>query len=374
MKLINNILVAIDFRASSENIISNTIEFAKRFNARLSFIHVLPKEIENEKVSALAREAIEEQLVQVKERAESEGVEVAKPILKFGDYSERIVFTAEEVGASLIVIGSGEKKKGDRFRLGTTAGKIMRKSTVPVFVLKSNQNLNVICNVLCAVDFSKESNNALNNAIAIARLFESKLNILSVYTPFYQTISRIDPKEVNRQRKAEKQLELDEFLEGYNLIDLDYNKEIKEGDPAKEIINTIREKDIDLLLMGTTGKSAINKILMGSVAEKVTREALCSFITSKKEDFLTFEVRAKDLEGYYSAAEEFYKEGFYDQAIGLYKAALELNFSHVPSMNGLMRVYMKLGNEGKVDEYRGMIQNIMEQFQNFKIEEEIRRA
>lgn len=370
MELIKNILVAIDFRESSDNIIENAIAFAKKFNAKLTLIHILPKDIENEKVGALVRESATEELNKANNRLKAENIKTGEPFLKFGNYSDKIVFTSKEIDANLIIIGAGEKQTKDSFQLGTTAGRVIRKSSIPVFVIGKEQKLTEIKNILCPVDFSNESSNALNNAIAIARLFNSKLIVLSAYTPFNQTITRIDPEEVNAQRKCDQEIELTHFLQQHNLIDLNYTKIVTGGAPAKTILKAIKDYDIDLLLMGTTGKSGINKILLGSVAEKVTREVLCSFITSKKEDFLTFELKTKDLKEYFTTAENFFEKGFYKQAANLYKACLDLNFSHIPSLKAIVKTHEKLGNNNEADKYREMLKNIMEQIQNFKLEEE----
>ncbi|MGI9526466.1 MAG: universal stress protein [Weeksellaceae bacterium] len=374
MKLIKNILVGVDFRESTENILKNAELFAEKFNSKITLVHVLPDDIENEKVGHLVKKAAEDELEKLNKQLQEKGLETNAPILKFGEYSEAITFTVDEIGANAVMIGAGEKLQKDTFKLGTTASKVMKKSHKPVFVVKSNQNLENTKNILCPVDFSEESSNALSNAVAIARLFDAKLIVLSVYNYFMNTsATRIDPAEVNAQRKLEQELELTRFLEKQNLVNVDYTTEVTGGDPATEILKAIERHDIDLLLMGTTGKSGISRILMGSVAEKVTREMPCSFITSKKEHLLDFDLKEKDLESYYQAAETLYEKGFYQQAISMYGSALDLNFSHVPSLKGLSKSHKALGDEAMSKKYESMIKNVLEQFQNFKIEEEVRK-
>ena len=373
MKLIKNILVAVDFRASTDNVVSNALVFAKKFKSKLTLVHVLPQASTNEKVDSLVRKAAEEELTKINERFRQEDIQTGDAMIMFGNYSDRIAFASKKIGANLVIIGAGEKQRKDSVQLGTTAGRVMQKSKVPVFVIKNGQELSQIKNILCPVDFSEESSNALKNAIAIARMFQSKLTVVSVFTEFKQTITRIDPDEVNRQRKKDQELELKRFLEEHNIIDVDYSQEVVGGSPSQEILKAIEAHEIDLLLMGTTGKSGINKIFLGSVAEKVTREVLTSFITSKKEDFLEFELISQDLDEHFAAAEELYKDGFYDLAIDLYQESLELNFTHLPSLRGLAKSYEKLGYKENTKKYQDMVQKVLEQMQNYKIEEEVRR-
>jgi len=54
-----------------------------------------------------------------------------------------------------------------------------------------------------------------------------------------------------------------------------------EGDPAEEIIHYAVAADIDLIVMGTHGRTGLDRLLMGSVAEKVLRGAPCSVLVAK---------------------------------------------------------------------------------------------
>ena len=51
--------------------------------------------------------------------------------------------------------------------------------------------------------------------------------------------------------------------------------ETKEGHPADEILKTIEEEGVDLVVMGTAGKTGINRFLLGSVAQNVVRSGSC---------------------------------------------------------------------------------------------------
>jgi nucleotide-binding universal stress UspA family protein len=54
-----------------------------------------------------------------------------------------------------------------------------------------------------------------------------------------------------------------------------------EGEPATEIVHYARDAGIDLIVMGTHGRTGLDRLLMGSVAEKVMREAPCSVLVVK---------------------------------------------------------------------------------------------
>lgn len=373
MKLLKNILVAIDFSKSSENVLKNAINFAKTFQSKITLIHILPGDIDNEKVCFLLEKAANTLLKEVNDRVINEGINTGDPILEYGNYCDKIVHASDKIKANLVIVGAGEKLKNDAFQLGTTAEKIIRKSNKPVFVVKNNQTLG-IKKIICPIDFSKESKRALNSAIIIARLLNAKLIILSVYWTYRETIAKLDAIELNEQRKLDHEKEFNTFLEGFNLIDLNVSKEIKGGEPSKEILKTIKNNKSDLIILGTTGKSGINKILMGSVTEKVIRKVLCSFITLKNEDVVSLELESKiqDIENHYTTAQELFEKGFFEESINQYKICLDINFMHVPSLKNLAKIYEKLGDIDNAKKHQNMAESISNKIWDVKIENEIR--
>lgn len=374
MKLLKSILVAIDFTESSENVLQNAISFAKTFKSKITLIHILPDDINNEKVSLLVKNAATRKLKEANDTINTEGLETESPILEYGNYCNIIVSTSDKISANLILVGSGDKSKDDPFQLGSTAEKIIKKSNKPVFVVKDGQELN-IKNIICPVDFSKESGRALNSAIIISRLVDAKLVILSVYPYFQHNLAQLDATEINEIRHLDHKKEFDSFLESFNLIDLNFEKQIVGGDPSEEILKFIKKSKSDLLIMGTTGRSGISKILMGSVTEKVIRKVPCSFITLKNKDLVVLELESKieDIENHYNLAQKLFKNGFFEESIHQYKICLEINFMHIPSLKGIARVYEKIGDTDNSKKYTEMAKRVLERIHNMKIEEEVRK-
>jgi nucleotide-binding universal stress UspA family protein len=374
MKLLKSILVAIDFTESSENILKNSISFAKTFKSKITLIHILPDDIINEKVNLLVKKAATTKLKETNDSIINEGLETGTPILEFGNYFDKIVSASDKINVNLIIVGSGNKLKGDAFQLGSTAEKIIRKSNKPVFVVKNGQTLDVK-NIICPIDFSKESRRALNSAIIISRMVDAKLIILSVYPRFKSTFAQLDTAQINKSRHLELQKEFNSFLEPFNLIDLNFEKQIVGGEPAEEILKFIQKNKSDLLIMGTTGKSGINKILMGSVTEKVIRKVSCSFITLKNEDIVALELESKiqDIENHYNMAQKLFKNGFLEESIQQYKICLNINIMHIPSLKGIAEVYEKLGDMGNSKKYKDMAEQVLERIDNMKIEKEVRK-
>ena len=130
------------------------------------------------------------------------------------------------------------------------------------------------------VDFSDTSRAALKYAKALAEAFGARLHILHVLVNWIpETDVPVSPQVYEQfEQSARKQLEtvlLPEERTKYR-AELDIVNGTSE---FLEIIRYAREKEIDLLVMGTHGRGAIAHILLGSVAEKVVRKAPCPVLT-----------------------------------------------------------------------------------------------
>lgn len=384
MILLERILFATDFLNDSERIFQNAMKIAKAFNAEIVPVHVLPQSIKDEKARRLLQEAASKQLQELGERIKTAGLKTAEPILEFGIHFNKIVEVAERLDTNLILIGAGEKKEKGKVQLGTTAEKIIRRSDKPVWVVKSGQDIQVRT-ILCPVDFSRESARALGNALVIARRFDAKIIILSVFEKGYpdsQTAPSHDwdafedywSKQENKVR-LEYLNQFNDFLRSFNLQGVDVEKKTVDGIAAAEILTAIGKYDVDLLIMGTTGRTGLSKWMVGSVTEKVIREVPCSFITTKSEDVikLQLENRIVDIERHHGNGLQLMKDGYYREAIQEFKTCLNINDMHVPSLYGIAKVYDRLGNEEMAAQYRKMARQVMLRIWDSKIEEEIRK-
>ena len=211
----------------------------------------------------------------------------------------------------------------------------------------------------------------------MARKFKSELTILAVCEleeSAWFTSERIKKKENELRYELHKE-ELDSFLKGFNLTDLNWKKEVPRGKPSEEILSAISRNMIDLLIMGTAGRTGVNLMLMGSVTEKVVREVPCSFLTLKSEDAvsLQLETHIRDIEKLHNTAMELIEDGFYEEAIDQLKACLSINDMYVPAYKGLAKVYDRLNQSVKAEIHRNNARDIMDKIWYQKIEEEVRK-
>jgi len=80
------------------------------------------------------------------------------------------------------------------------------------------------------------------------------------------------------RKESEKNLEAVEKLKEKSNSDVKLTLKIAEGSPADVILETIENEKIDLVVMGSSGKSGFDRLILGSVAEKVVKAAECSVL------------------------------------------------------------------------------------------------
>jgi nucleotide-binding universal stress UspA family protein len=136
--------------------------------------------------------------------------------------------------------------------------------------------------IVCPVDFSEFTNEIIEYGVSIAKKFDAELHLLHIipnlnyFTPYE---SFLTPENlVAMERSIEREIEKD-FEKTIKKIDMPVKKAIKTGVTFVEILDYIKTEKIDLVVMGTHGRSGFEHILLGSVAEKIIRRAPCPVLT-----------------------------------------------------------------------------------------------
>lgn len=131
--------------------------------------------------------------------------------------------------------------------------------------------------ILHPTDFSERSENAFQLACALTRDYGARLVVLHVVAPpplaYGEGLPPPDPTILLREAK--------DSLERLEVPGADVRAErrLVEGDPAAEIRRVAQEIDASLIVLGTHGRTGLSRLLMGSVAEQVMREAACPVLT-----------------------------------------------------------------------------------------------
>jgi nucleotide-binding universal stress UspA family protein len=138
--------------------------------------------------------------------------------------------------------------------------------------------------VLVPTDFGKSSENALTYGLAFAQKFGAEVWLLHVV----QDLSLFIPEAVFVTPPAAPPVEqfiaaartaLERVVKGLNVDGVSIHPEVGVGPPYDEIVRFAKEKDVDLIVMGTHGHTGLARVLLGSVAERVVRHAPCPVLT-----------------------------------------------------------------------------------------------
>ena len=142
----------------------------------------------------------------------------------------------------------------------------------------------VFKNILVPYDATSFSNRAFRKALDIAKKDGSKITIFTVIEGEYSAIrgfSKNSTKVIKKQQRAAKK-----FI--YNLesaaksSNVPISVKIKQGTIiVKEIINFAKSKKSNLIVIGSHGRTGLNKLILGSVANGVAQQAKCSVMVVK---------------------------------------------------------------------------------------------
>jgi nucleotide-binding universal stress UspA family protein len=137
--------------------------------------------------------------------------------------------------------------------------------------------------ILFATDFSEGSSNALPYAVDLAKQYGAKLYLIHVVydvaktAGWYVPHSSIDEIYADMKKAAEAEL-AKTFSDGMRGLS-DIERLVLTGIPHEEITKFAEEKKVDLIVLGTHGRRGLDRMLFGSTAEQVVRNASCPVLS-----------------------------------------------------------------------------------------------
>jgi len=138
--------------------------------------------------------------------------------------------------------------------------------------------------IVCPTDFSEPSYEAIKAAGELAFHFGSELCVLHVVSPVPLVPVGGEPSGFNvslyeRELEASSKTSLEEIIKQMEWKDLKVRLIVLRGNAADEIVRTSEEENADLIVIATRGRTGLDRLLFGSVAEKVVRLAKCPVLT-----------------------------------------------------------------------------------------------
>jgi nucleotide-binding universal stress UspA family protein len=206
--------------------------------------------------------------------------------VRAGDPASEIVLAAEEFGADLVVVGSKGQTGLKGFLIGSVARSVAKRAARPVLVARTPRHGHG-AQVVVATDVSERAERAVRFTARLPLPEGVQITVAHVVRPF---MPLPDPlaggsaelqtalADLHRQQEAlgaELLTRAQACLAG---LGRPVRTELRTGDPATEIITLAEELRADLIIAGARGVSMIEGLLMGSVSDRLLKEASCSVL------------------------------------------------------------------------------------------------
>jgi nucleotide-binding universal stress UspA family protein len=133
--------------------------------------------------------------------------------------------------------------------------------------------------ILVPTDGSDFARKAQEHALFLAKASGAEIVAVSVTENNFINGLPLDDEvyQLNQVLKERSEENLEEF-DKLNVDDLKITHVIREGSPAKVILEVAKDENVDLIVMGSSGKSGFDRFIMGSVADKVVNSAKCAVL------------------------------------------------------------------------------------------------
>jgi universal stress protein E len=267
------ILAATDFSERSNRAVRRAGMLARQLGARLMLLHVVDDDRPERLVIAETAAAHEFLNATI---APMSGDVQCEAIVESGDPFDRIAKIATAKSVDLIVMGAHRKQILLDIFIGTSIERVARQRVAPVLMVNT-EPAGPYERSLAAVDLSEHSGYALQTARTLGVL--SRSQVVVVYA--FQALAKgklgyagVAPDVIAKhveQTASDSRSELKDFLAriGGNLEQ--FAIRVKEGLPVPVISEVANTVQADIVVMGAHGRSAILKLLLGSVTEEIMR-------------------------------------------------------------------------------------------------------
>ena len=144
-----------------------------------------------------------------------------------------------------------------------------------------------IRSILLPTDFSDCGNYALSYAASLARTFGASIICVHVIEPMVPTVGYSGVTEplpiadITDQLEDSAERELPKLAERQECAGLEIEEVIVHGEAASEIVRVAKDRDVDLIVVSSHGRTGLGRILFGSTAEAVVRHASCPVLVVK---------------------------------------------------------------------------------------------
>jgi len=297
---INVVFCAVDFSETASLALTHASQLARQHGAGLILAHVVeplpvvsypilmvPMDAEIE-----LREFASARLEELAETVRKSGLTVFTG-LEHGPPGPHLIEMAEGADADIVVIGTRGLTGFEHFVLGSTAEYVVRRSRCPVVTVHPGDDspMDPVKLVIVPTDLGPKSGDAVD---AFAQIFsgDDRPRVLLVFadpTPPYlepfrhETLEKWGQPDVRKEDIEEK---MAPTVARFESAGFEVETEILDGGPVQAVTELAKEREADMILMSTHGRSALANVLVGRTAQRIVQHAPCLVLTirSSKEE------------------------------------------------------------------------------------------
>jgi nucleotide-binding universal stress UspA family protein len=283
------LLLATESSEFSEGAIREAIRLAKRCGSKLTALSVIESNPEYASTAPAILEKREKEVLAhldtVKARAKKEGVACETVTYEGEDSYKYIVEEAVKQKSTMIIMGRHGKKGFRRLVMGSTTSWTIGHSPCSVMVVP--RAAQVDCkSIVVATDGSKYSTAAASEAIGIAKRNNAKLTVLAVVPADIAMPTDVDFAALQREKLADQDMQAAEknakaVKDAAQKAGVDAQAFVMSGKPADAIMEIAKDKSADLIVVGSHGRTGLDRLLMGSVTERVIVLSSCAVLAVK---------------------------------------------------------------------------------------------
>ncbi|WP_339652665.1 universal stress protein [uncultured Maribacter sp.] len=273
-----SILVPTDFSENCDKAANLGIQMAKQYNAEIHFFHLIHTPVDWVKLDKLKEKrypdtlrkigSAKSALRELEKKAEKENLE-CRTFLEYQLSTTNILKHSGHFHHDFIITGSSGTKGTARELFGSNIEKIVRKSDVPVIVVKEDEVSLPFKNIVFVSDFMEDVSGAFVHVISIAKKCNAHIRLLRINT-------QTDTNSISAGLNPIKR-----FLEKFP--DLKNYSMYVNNEPSVETgINTfLRQEPADLIAMSTHGSTGFLSLFSKSIAEGIANHSSLPVMTVK---------------------------------------------------------------------------------------------
>ncbi len=284
---IKQILVPTDFSENAQHAASYAIELATLCSAKLHLLHtpVIPTYLLMDLSYSPGPEAVTRILNDSQEAIDEQAKGIAASGVEYftaireGTVHEVIRDYAKEHDVDLVVVGTHGRTGVSKLMYGSVTERVLKTVHTPIIVVPPEGGT-APSSIVIAYDFSAPAKRAANVARAIHGLCHGPLHLVHSYLDVwgeYTDRGAVVGESAEKRRKALR-LGLEEMLQtdAKELFSIDAQNiqtHLVTGDTAESILRVAEDVGATLICAGTTGKSGIERLLIGSVARRLLHDS-----------------------------------------------------------------------------------------------------